>query len=168
MINWQHDTNTLEDENDMSVQIDGLIEQILKVLSQSQPQVRRVHLEPFEGEWRVRGQVDSEWVTLWNMSPEVGKMLVETLMNKTGIMKTGDPRLPMDDFCQVSFEGKPVLLCISSLPVIWGTRLMISLARTALARLSLENLGLDLISLRNIRNVAAEKHGLIVIAGGTE
>lgn len=125
-----------------------------------------IHLEPAKEQLGVRCRVDGVLQPL----PPVPKNLQEPVLSRFKIlagMDIGEKRLPQDGRFQGSWQGRPVDVRVSSLPTLFGEKLVLRLLDREALQLELEGLGFSQTNLDALRQVLRQPHGLFLVTGPT-
>jgi len=125
-----------------------------------------IHIEPQEDRMRVRVRVDG---ILYEQRPqkiELHPAVVSRLkvMSKLNI---AERRLPQDGRIQVVADGKTVDLRFSSMPGVYGEKVVMRILDRSQAILDLNNLGFDEELLESFKSLVRSSHGLILVCGPT-
>lgn len=125
-----------------------------------------IHIEPYEKEFRVRFRIDG--VLQEFMSPP--KNVKDAVTSRIKIMADLDiaeRRLPQDGRIKIKLGKKTVDMRVSTLPVLFGEKVVIRLLDKGNLQLDMEKLGFEAVSLeRFIRNIESP-YGLVLVTGPT-
>ena len=129
-----------------------------------------IHLETYEGEFRIRYRIDGVLYPV--ASPPLA--LRDALISRVkilGDLDIGERRLPQDGRIQMKApaagEDREIDLRVSSLPTIFGEKLVLRiLDRERLPR-RLSDLGLEKVSLERMRSALRRSHGIVLATGPT-
>lgn len=125
-----------------------------------------IHIEPREKDVRVRLRIDGVLREVMTLN----KSILPPLVSRIKIMAEMDiseKRLPQDGRIQVRSCGRNVDLRVSTLPTIYGEKIVIRLLDKENQILSLDHLGLRPNLLEKFKNVLADPYGMILITGPT-
>jgi type IV pilus assembly protein PilB len=125
-----------------------------------------IHIEPQEDRLRIRVRVDG---ILYEQRPqkiELHPAVVSRLkvMSKLNI---AERRLPQDGRIQVVADGHVVDLRFSSMPGVYGEKVVMRILDRSKAILDLNSLGLDEVLLQDFKSLIRQSHGLILVCGPT-
>jgi type IV pilus assembly protein PilB len=125
-----------------------------------------VHLEPFEKTMRLRYRVDG---VLIDATPPP-KQLQLALASRFKIMSSLDiaeRRLPQDGRMRVKVSGKDYDLRVSVLPTVHGEKLVLRVLDKTNLSASIDKLGLDVETFKQLKAAIDAPHGLILVTGPT-
>lgn len=125
-----------------------------------------IHIEPQENQTRVRYRIDGilhEKVILPKKVHEAVVSRVKILSN----LKIDERRLPQDGRFTFEFAGAEIDLRISTLPTVFGEKVVLRLLPKSAQPPSLPDLGLRGSSLKNLETQLLRTHGIILICGPT-
>ena len=137
------------------------------VLSQAiRDRASDVHLEPFEEEFRVRYRVDG---VLYELEPPPVH-LATALIARVKVLSRLDiaeTRLPQDGRIELTIEGRPVDLRVSTLPTLYGESCVMRILDRAVVSLDLDQVGLRPDEAALVRRMLKLPHGIILVTGPT-
>lgn len=125
-----------------------------------------IHLEPAKEEMGVRCRVDGVLQAL----PTVPKKLQDPVLSRFKIlagMDIGEKRLPQDGRFQGLWQGRPVDVRVSSLPTLFGEKLVLRLLDRETVELDLARLGFSAANLDKLQRALRQPHGLFLVTGPT-
>jgi type IV pilus assembly protein PilB len=125
-----------------------------------------VHLEPFEKTMRLRYRVDG---VLVDATPPP-KQLQLALASRFKIMSSLDiaeRRLPQDGRMRVRVSGKDYDLRVSVLPTVFGEKVVMRVLDKSALSASIDKLGLDTETFKQLKAAIDAPHGLILVTGPT-
>jgi type IV pilus assembly protein PilB len=125
-----------------------------------------VHLEPFEKTMRLRYRVDG---VLIDATPPP-KQLQLALASRFKIMSSLDiaeRRLPQDGRMRVKVSGKDFDLRVSVLPTVHGEKIVLRVLDKTNLSASIDKLGLDGGTFKQVKAAIDAPHGLILVTGPT-
>ncbi len=125
-----------------------------------------IHLEPYEKVFRVRYRIDGVLHDV--MAPP--KQMEAAILSRVKIMANMDiaeRRLPQDGRISVKFAQKEVDLRVSSLPTIFGEKIVLRILDKTGVVLDLEKLGFEKDDLERFRKVIQTPYGMILVTGPT-
>ena len=126
-----------------------------------------VHFEPFEDFFRVRMRVDGQ---LRDMVPPPWA-LKDKLCSRIKVLSKLDiaeKRLPQDGRMQLTLpDGRVLDLRVSSLPTLFGEKLVIRILSPDAAAWSLDQLGYEAEDQERLMQAIRRPHGMVLVTGPT-
>ena len=125
-----------------------------------------VHIEPFEKMLRLRYRVDG---VLMDATPPPKQMQL-ALASRFKIMSSLDiaeRRLPQDGRMRVRVGGKDYDLRVSIMPTVHGEKIVLRVLDKTNLSASIDKLGLDGETFRQVKSAIDAPHGLILVTGPT-
>ena len=125
-----------------------------------------IHLEPYEKVFRVRYRIDGVLHDV--MAPP--KQMEAAILSRVKIMANLDiaeRRLPQDGRISVKFSSKEVDLRVSSLPTIFGEKIVMRILDKSGVVLDLQRLGFEEDDLERFRKIIQTPYGMILVTGPT-
>ncbi len=126
-----------------------------------------IHIEPFAEYTLIRIRVDGILRKYAKLEPKIHDGLI-TRLKIMGGMNIAEHRLPQDGRIDAEISGKLVDIRISSLPTIYGEKVVIRLLGHSLQKLDgLQDLGLDGYNYKQLKRMIHNPYGLILVSGPT-
>ena len=125
-----------------------------------------VHIEPYETNFRVRYRLDGSLYEV--MSPP--KKLQAALTSRLKIMAALDiaeRRLPQDGRIKLRMEDKQVDLRVSTLPCLFGEKIVMRILDKSNLTLDLTKLGFEANALENFMKAISSPYGMVLVTGPT-
>ena len=129
-----------------------------------------IHMEPYEKDYRVRFRVDGMLTTM--MTPPM--KLKDAITSRIKIMAKLDiseKRLPQDGriMLKVHIGGKKKALDyrVSTLPTLWGEKVVLRLLDKENLRLDMTKLGFEPESLEKFQRAILKPYGMVLVTGPT-
>ena len=126
-----------------------------------------IHFEPYENEYRIRYRIDGVLQT--QESPPVEfRDMVASRLKVLSRLDIAEKRLPQDG--QLSAEtddGALVDLRISTMPTLYGEKIVLRILDRQDARLGLEQIGLSPRQLEQLRQAIHQPSGMVLVTGPT-
>jgi len=125
-----------------------------------------IHLEPYEKIFRVRYRIDGVLHDV--MAPP--KQMEAAILSRVKIMANMDiaeRRLPQDGRISVKFSSKEVDLRVSSLPTIFGEKIVMRILDKSGVVLDLQKLGFEADDLERFSKIIQTPYGMILVTGPT-
>ncbi len=125
-----------------------------------------IHLEPREYGLRVRLRIDGVLRDSAPYSPEVAPLVISRLKILAG-MDIAERRLPQDGNLQMEVNQERVNIRLSTLPTIYGEKLVLRLLRHDKIVMPLESLGFSKENYRRYMDFLNNAYGMILVTGPT-
>ncbi len=125
-----------------------------------------IHIEPFRNLSRVRFRIDGVLYEIMTLRMELHAAVVSRLKVMANL-DIGERRLPQDGRIQVSTGGRSVDLRFSSLPGMFGEKIVLRVLDKTRAILDVEKLGMEKEHLDDFKQLLGRTHGLILVTGPT-
>jgi len=128
--------------------------------------VSDIHIEPYEHSFRVRYRLDGSLYEV--MAPP--KKLQAALTSRLKIMADLDiaeRRLPQDGRIKMRYEDKEVDLRVSSLPCLFGEKIVMRLLDKSNLTLDLTKLGFEANALEDFMKAISSPYGMVLVTGPT-
>ncbi len=140
--------------------INGLIQRAVR------DKASDIHIEPMRRRCRVRLRVDGVLYAVMTPPLEVHPALVSRLKVMANL-DIAERRLPQDGRIQVMTGGRAVDLRFSSLPGIFGEKVVLRVLDKSQSILEVDKLGLHESNLERFRRLLKRSYGLIMVTGPT-
>ena len=126
-----------------------------------------IHLEPFEGVFRVRVRIDGV-LEERSAPPRNFEAAVVSRLKLMAKLDIAERRLPQDGRIQIKALGRDIDVRVATLPTLYGESLALRLLDPTVAgKLDLASLGFDDDLLTRVERIAALPHGLLLVTGPT-
>ncbi|WP_040463170.1 type IV-A pilus assembly ATPase PilB [Limisalsivibrio acetivorans] len=125
-----------------------------------------IHIEPYEKEFRIRLRVDG--VLREFMSPP--RSVKDAVISRLKILADLDiaeRRLPQDGRIKLKLGSKTVDMRVSTLPVLFGEKVVIRLLDKGNLQLDMEKLGFEAVSLERLVRAIESPYGMVLVTGPT-
>jgi type IV pilus assembly protein PilB len=125
-----------------------------------------IHFEPFEDEFKIRYRVDG---ALYEMAPPP-KHLALAVTSRLKVMSNlniAERRLPQDGRIQMTINGRPVDLRISTLPTQFGESVVLRVLDRSVVSLDLNKLGMSAQIYESICEIIKRPNGIFIVTGPT-
>jgi type IV pilus assembly protein PilB len=125
-----------------------------------------IHVEPQEKSMVIRMRIDG---VLRNMVPPAKKMqaAVTTRIKILSDMDISERRLPQDGRLKIKASGRDIDVRVSSIPTIYGEKIVMRILDAAAASHDLDQLGFEPKRLEEFKTALSRPHGIIVVTGPT-
>ena len=169
-----------DDVEDLAIDDEGDVDH-LKDLASEAPVIRLVnllitraielrasdiHLEPFEGDFKVRYRVDG----VLHVEEAPPKRLQAAVISRIKIMaklNIAERRLPQDGRIKLRVLGKEIDFRVSTLPTMFGESVVLRILDRETVVLDLEKLGFPDYDLKKFRDLINRPYGIILVTGPT-
>jgi type IV pilus assembly protein PilB len=125
-----------------------------------------IHVEPYEKNVRVRYRIDGMLHEM--MSPPL--KMKGSLISRLKIMAELDiaeKRIPQDGRIKIRFSGRSIDLRVSSLPTIFGEKVVMRILDQSNLQIDLTKLGFAEGALANFLNAIESPYGMVLVTGPT-
>ncbi len=125
-----------------------------------------IHIEPHDGETRVRYRVDGILHTSIMLPSKMHDAIVARIKVMANL-KIDETRIPQDGRFRVKVSGKYIDFRISTLPLMGKEKVVLRILDTSTNTLTLEQLGFRGHSQRAILDNINKSHGMLLVTGPT-
>ncbi|MGE4271580.1 MAG: GspE/PulE family protein [Desulfitobacterium sp.] len=125
-----------------------------------------IHWEPGEAILRVRFRIDGKLETKRSFPLRVARNLLARIKIMSG-MDVSERRLPQDGRSTLAVNGKTIDLRVSSLPSIYGEKIVVRILDVDATKRTLPSLGMSQENENRLRTLIKEPHGIILVVGPT-
>lgn len=125
-----------------------------------------IHIEPEADKTRIRYRIDGILHEKLILPRSVHDALVSRIKVLTD-MKIDEKRIPQDGRFNFKADGQEVDLRVSTLPTVFGEKVVMRLLKKSGAVPTLPDLGLRGRALKNLQDAILRPHGIILICGPT-
>lgn len=125
-----------------------------------------IHIEPDEEIIRVRYRIDG----ILNELMKAPKTIQSELLSRLKIMAQMDiseKRLPQDGRIKVKVQNKSIDLRVSSLPTVFGEKIVIRILDKSRMQLTLDQVGFDEDLLKLFKTLSSSPNGIFLMTGPT-
>lgn len=125
-----------------------------------------IHIEPFKDKIEIRYRIDG---SLYQIPPPAHHLHLP-IVSRIKIlskMDIAEKRLPQDGAITVKLEDRTVDLRISTIPTVWGEKVVMRLLDKGAVKLELTKLGFDAKQMELIRKALSSSYGLFFVTGPT-
>jgi type IV pilus assembly protein PilB len=129
-----------------------------------------IHMEPYEKEFRVRFRIDGVLQSIMNPPLKLKDAIISRLkiMAKLDI---SEKRLPQDGRImlkmQIGGKKKQLDFRVSTLPTLWGEKIVLRLLDKENLRLDMTKLGFEQESLTKFEKAILKPYGMVLVTGPT-
>lgn len=125
-----------------------------------------IHIEPFEKIVKVRDRIDGELTDVFSMPSAMNAALVARvkILSK---LKIDEQRVPQDGRFEQKVESEVIDMRVSTMPTVFGEKIVMRLLSKSKKLEKLEDLGLDGMGYDRIVKAMTEPYGVILATGPT-
>ncbi len=138
----------------------------LLILEAIQKRTSDIHIEPFEGELKVKYRVDGVLIA----QPSPPKHLQPAIIGRIKIMSQmniAERYVPQDGHISLRYEGRKVDIRVSTVPTIYGESVVMRILDKSALPLDLRSLGMAEKHVGMMDRLIAKPHGLVLVTGPT-
>ena len=126
-----------------------------------------IHFEPFENSFRVRLRIDGVLQEIPPPPFEFKEQIVSRI-KVLARLDIAEKRLPQDGRMNLGLKNtKRLNLRVSTLPTLFGEKIVVRILSTDLANLNLDHLGYGLADKQKLLEAIQKPHGMILVTGPT-
>ncbi len=125
-----------------------------------------LHFEPYEYHYRVRFRVDGELREI-TQPPIAIKDKLASRIKVISRLDIAEKRVPQDGRMKLKFGSKAIDFRISTLPTLFGEKIVIRILDPSSAKLGIEALGYEKIEKDRLMKAIARPYGMILVTGPT-
>jgi len=125
-----------------------------------------IHIEPFERVVRVRYRLDGVLREAFNPP----KRMMNAIASRIKIMSQLDiaeKRKPQDGKFRITLDGRNIDFRVSSLPTVYGEKIVMRILDTSHLALTMEGLGFEPKALEDYQEAVKSPYGMILLTGPT-
>lgn len=125
-----------------------------------------IHIEPFKDKLEVRYRIDG---SLYQIPPPARHlhMAIVSRIKILAKLDIAEKRLPQDGAISAKLEDRTVDLRVSTIPTVWGEKVVMRILDKGATKLDLSTLGFDAKQLAVIRKALKSPYGLMFVTGPT-
>ncbi len=125
-----------------------------------------IHFDPTPDVLNVRIRIDGELLLYAKVPESVKKNLVTRVKIISG-MNITESRVPQDGAIKMQVDGKDLDLRVSTLPIVYGEKVVVRLLDYSSSLSSLDTLGFSDENLEKVQKAIAKPNGIILVTGAT-
>ena len=125
-----------------------------------------IHLEPFERVFRVRYRIDGTLIEMPSL-PYRLKPAVTSRLKIMASLNIAERRIPQDGRIKIRLANKTVDLRVSTLPTVFGEKVVMRILDSSNLTLDLAKLGFQQSALQNFVKAIKEPYGIVLVTGPT-
>ncbi len=125
-----------------------------------------LHFEPYEYNYRVRFRIDGELREI-TQPPIAIKEKLASRIKVISRLDIAERRVPQDGRLKLKFGNKAIDFRISTLPTLFGEKIVIRILDPSSAKLGIEALGYEKIERDRLMSVIQRPYGMVLVTGPT-
>jgi type IV pilus assembly protein PilB len=125
-----------------------------------------IHIEPGSDDIRVRLRVDGDLHEIMKL-PKTSFSALITRVKIIGRMNIAERRIPQDGRVETKINNKEIDMRISTLPTIYGEKIVIRILDKSSFNFSKEGLGLSEHNLKIFDDILRQPYGMLLVTGPT-
>jgi type IV pilus assembly protein PilB len=125
-----------------------------------------LHFEPYEYTYRVRFRIDGELREI-TQPPVAIKEKLASRIKVISRMDISEKRVPQDGRMKLKFGSKAIDFRVSTLPTLFGEKVVIRILDPSSAKLGIEALGYEKIEKDRLMTAIGRPYGMILVTGPT-
>ena len=123
-----------------------------------------LHFEPFEYNYRVRFRIDGELREI-TQPPIAIKDKLASRIKVISRLDISEKRVPQDGRMKLKFGNKAIDFRISTLPTLFGEKIVIRILDPSSAKLGIEALGYEKIEKERLMAAIVRPYGMVLVTG---
>jgi type IV pilus assembly protein PilB len=125
-----------------------------------------IHIEPYEKQVRVRFRIDGMLHEM--MSPPFKmKNAITSRLKIMAELDIAEKRVPQDGRIKIRMHGKPIDLRVSTLPTIFGEKVVMRILDQSNLQIDLSRLGFHPTAMGRFLNAIESPYGMVLVTGPT-
>ncbi|QNO16105.1 Flp pilus assembly complex ATPase component TadA [Alkalicella caledoniensis] len=125
-----------------------------------------IHIEPSADKLVIRFRVDGVLRDIMN-SPKHTQGVIISRLKIMANMDIAERRLPQDNRFQTNVGGKEIDVRVSTLPTIYGEKMVMRILDTSSLILDINNLGMEKFNLNRFKEIISKPNGIFLVTGPT-
>ncbi len=125
-----------------------------------------IHIEPYEKNALVRMRVDGRLIKI----DELNLSFYQGVLSRIKVianMNVAEKRLPQDSRFRIKISTKEIDIRVSTIPSLFGERVVLRLLDQSNKEIELEDLGLSEEDYRKALNIITKPYGIVLVTGPT-
>lgn len=157
----------LDEEDLTEVNSAPVVKLVNSIISQAiRMKASDIHIEPLEKNIRVRYRMDGDLQEIMSLSNR-SLMAIVTRIKIMGRMDIAERRIPQDGRIETEIDGREIDMRISTLPTVYGEKVVIRLLDRDGFNFSKEDLGFSDFDLKVFNKILKQPYGIILATGPT-
>ena len=174
MKEFDDDVELVEEEEEEKVNLGELTGQeapVVKLVNSMLADAIRkgasdIHVEPFEKAMRVRFRIDGELYEMMN-PPLRMKLAMISRLKIMAELDIAERRIPQDGRIRLRMFNKNIDLRVSTLPTIFGEKIVMRILDKSNLNIDLSKLGFDKLGLKRLIKAIEQPFGMLLVTGPT-
>jgi type IV pilus assembly protein PilB len=125
-----------------------------------------IHLEPYEKTFRVRYRIDGVLYDVMKPPPKL-KAALSSRIKIMSQLDIAERRLPQDGRIKLKIKGREVDLRVSTLPTLFGEKIVMRILDKSSLVLDLTKLGFEEKALKDFNEAIHAPYGMVLVTGPT-
>ncbi len=125
-----------------------------------------IHIEPDEGELRVRLRIDGNLIISMNLQPEALPSVMSRIKILSG-MDISERRLPQDGRIQMTIMDKPIDFRVNTIPTAWGEKACLRILDKSNVNVQLDQMGFSVPNFDMVKKAINSPNGMVLVTGPT-
>lgn len=125
-----------------------------------------IHIEPDEGELRIRYRIDGTLQIAMTLQPEAQASAVSRLKILSG-MDISERRIPQDGRIQMTIMDKPIDFRVNTIPVAYGEKVCLRILDKSNVQVSLDQMGFTPDNYKLLTKAIGSPNGMVLVTGPT-
>ncbi|MHB0975699.1 MAG: GspE/PulE family protein [Candidatus Aquicultorales bacterium] len=125
-----------------------------------------IHIEPQEKDIRIRFRIDGVLHEIMRSPKKIHAGLASRIKILAG-MDIAQRRIPQDGRFGLTIDGQAIDFRVSTIPTVFGEKLVLRLLQRDSVMISLDDLGLSMETLDTFKNSLSKPYGAILVTGPT-
>ncbi len=125
-----------------------------------------LHFEPYEQSYRVRFRIDGELREI-AQPPLVVKDKLASRIKVISRLDIAEKRVPQDGRMKLKFGSKSIDFRVSTLPTLFGEKIVIRILDSSTTRLGIDALGYEPVEKARLLRAIERPYGMILVTGPT-
>ncbi|MDN3921095.1 type IV-A pilus assembly ATPase PilB [Roseateles violae] len=125
-----------------------------------------LHFEPYEFHYRVRFRVDGELREI-TQPPVAIKDKLSSRIKVISRLDIAERRVPQDGRMKLKFGAKSIDFRVSTLPTLFGEKIVIRILDSSSAKLGIDALGYEKIEKERLMSAIQRPYGMVLVTGPT-
>ncbi len=157
----------LDDEDLSDVNSAPVVKLVNSIVDQAiRMKASDIHIEPLENNIRIRYRIDGDLQEIMKLSNR-SLMAIVTRVKIMSKMDIAERRVPQDGRVETELEGRDIDMRISTLPTVYGEKIVIRLLDRDSFSFSKEDLGFTDNDLEVFNKILKQPYGIILVTGPT-